>query len=311
MATAVDIFLKDDSNSPSPIQSAIVSVYDPDTMALVSQATSDSNGRAAFSLPGAADPGTSYEVRVFKLGVIFANPFMIAVLEGAGEENQFDLSGTLLTLPAATDPRVCRCTGKFSGFSNTGLPNISLRVSALVPSGTQSPKVVDGNMIASDSTVYYTDADGFVTVDLLRGGQYYVTFSGEEDAVWPITVPDRSSVNLVDLIHPVPISLTWNQDDAPSNTISVAVGEYKTVRYSALLTDYREVGTDNNLDSVIKIWNSNADVMDVAAGDALIVVFGKLAGSGYVTATIVGTLTPIVLPTPTLVVAPLSVTVTA
>lgn len=309
MATAADIYLKDDSLATLPIASAIVSVYNASTMALVAQAVSDSNGKAAFSLPGSAGVGTTYEVRVFKLGVIFANPFWISVVEPVVTTNTFDISGTVLTLPVSVDPRVCRCTGRFTGFTNTPVPNVSFRVSAFTDSGTQAPKVLDGNMVSPDTTVFHSDEDGIVSVDLIRSGKYYVTFSGEEDVIWPITIPDRSSVNLIDLIHPAPVALNWDQNAAPGNIITVQVGQVVVVDYTVTMSDYSEVSIGRNVDKVIDIWNTTPDFMEVAAGDALIAVKGISPGSGQVSASVSPNLTPIRLPTPTLVCPLLNVTI--
>lgn len=310
MAVSVDVFVKDDSLANAPIQSVILAVYDLPAMTLAAMAVSDVNGKAAFLLPGSASPGTEYEIRMYKPGVMFSNPFRIQVVEPVITTNKFDVQGTLLTLPVSTDPRVCRCTGRFVGLGNSPIPNVSFRVSSLVDSGTQTPKVVDGNMVSPDTVVYTSDSDGTVSIDLQRTGQYYVTFSGEEDVVWPITVPDRSSVNLIDLIHPMPVQLKWDATDAPGNSATVQAGQFKEVKYTVVMSDYREIGSGNGLSTVIQIMNNDPTVMDVAAGDALIVIFGKESGSGSVTAELTSTLTPVTVPAPVLTLTDLAVTVT-
>src|SRR4051812_24515311 len=124
MATPVNIFIKDNTVSTLPIAGVIANVYNPSTLALIASATSDGSGRAAFSLPGSTSPGITYEVRFFKLGVIFANPKTIQVIEPVVTNNDFDMAGTLLTLEVASDPRCCRCTGRFLDYSNRPLSNI-------------------------------------------------------------------------------------------------------------------------------------------------------------------------------------------
>ena len=225
----VDVYVSDNSVSPVPISDAVVNIFDPITFALLGTALTDDTGRAAFTLFGSPTPGTAYEVRAFKVGVIFANPFAISVLNPLAphQSNRFDISGTLLTLPVSTDPACCRCTGRFFDQQNRPMANRTVRIiSVPLPldqsgSGPErhntkwptprwpTPKVAFGNMVASEAIEVKTDPTGSVSVNLLQGGKYDVCFAGEEDVVWPITVPARTSVNLIDLIHPQPVTLTW------------------------------------------------------------------------------------------------------
>ena len=309
MAAPVDIFVGDDTPSNLPIQSVELQVLNSTTLSLVASATTGVDGRAAFLLPGSFGAGTTYEVRAYKLGVVFSNPFLIAVVEPPVTTNKFDLLGTKLDLPVATDPRCCRCTGRFMDFRNIPIRNVSFRVSALNTSGTQTPKVVDGNLVSPDTMIFSSDSDGYVSLDLLRSGQYYVTFSGEEDVNWLIYVPDRPSVNLIDLIHPYPVSLAWDPTVAPANSVSVQVGSYILVGYSITMSDYRVVSSGGNTQQVIKIWNSDPAVGDVGSGDATVGVRGLSAGSLTITCSIAETLAPYRVPFPELLYTPLSVTV--
>lgn len=309
MAVPVDIFVLDDSLAQLPIQSVVVQVLNPSTYAIVASGTTGVDGRAAFTLPGAASPGTEYEVRAFKLGVIFSNPFKIAVVDPVVTTNKFDLAGTKLDLPVATDPRCCRCTGRFMDFRNLPIPNVSFRVSAINTSGKQTPKVVDGNIISPDTMLFSSDKDGYVSLDLVRSGQYYVTFSGEEDVNWLIYVPDRASVNLIDLIHPYPVSLSWDQTDAPGNSVSVQISQVKTVRYALTMSDYRVVDEGGNTQEVVQVWNSNPDIASVGAGDSMIGLKGVSSGTVSVTATLKEVLSPYRVPFPVLSYTPLSVSV--
>lgn len=309
MTVSVDVYTKDDTLANDPIESVVVSVYDTTTFSLVAQAISDVTGRAAFSLPGSVGVGTSYEVRAFKLGVIFANPFLIGVVEPVVTTNKFDITGTLLTLPVATDSRLCRCTGKFTSFANTPVADLSFRISAQANSGSQVPKMLDGAMVSPDTSVFRSDEDGIVSVDLIRTGKYFVSFSGEEDVVWPITIPDRSSVNLIDLIHPAPSVLTWDPTDAPSNAVTVQVGQTVLIKYTVTLTDYRTLTTGDSLQTVIDISNSAPSTMEVGAGDAVVAVRGLVPGSGQVLAAVNPNFTPVLLPFPSLSYTALTVTV--
>jgi hypothetical protein len=105
MAIAVDIIISDTELVPQPIEGVIVQVYDYVLGDLIAQATSDDTGTAAFLLPGAAAPSPlPYEVRFFKLGVLFNNPMAIAVEEplSGTDTNNFTVSGQLTSVVSQT-----------------------------------------------------------------------------------------------------------------------------------------------------------------------------------------------------------------
>ena len=308
MPVPVDIYVNDDSPLPSPISGVFVSVLDPSTFAVIATATTDGTGRAAFSIDGSVTPGTPYEVRFFKLGVRFANPMQILVEDPPVTTNKFDMSGTLLELPAATDPRVCRCTGRFMSFSNTPIAGATVRFMAKAESGYQVPKVVDGNLISAEAYATKTDADGYVSLDLLRGALYYITFSGEDDVVWNICVPDRASANLIELIHPAPVSLAWDPTEAPGNAVSVQVGETKFIPFLITYSDYEETGTGAT--KWLRFINPDDALMDVGYGDGNLVITGKAVGSGNITTEMLPDLKPVRVPEYNIYVPPLVVTIT-
>jgi hypothetical protein len=261
---AADIFVVDTTLSPQPIVGVVVNLYDPaNQYAFVATATTDSTGKAAFLVPGSGAPGYSYEVRFFKLGVIFTSPFSIQVIDPltGSETNQFNAAGTLLTLETATDPRNCRCTGRFMDQSNQPIEGLQLYVGADMP--FQNPKVVDGNMIASSDTCYTTDCSGYVKIDLLRTGVFWVRFAGDESETWRITVPNQSSVNLNDLIHPQPAVLTYNSEDAPSNTLNLTVGQTADVAMSLLFTNFQTL--TSQITEYLQFTPSETGIVDFSA----------------------------------------------
>lgn len=308
MPVPVDIFVADNSPSPAPISGVFVSVLDPATFAVVATSTTDGSGRAAFSLPGSATPGTPYEVRFFKLGVVFQNPMGIKVLDPVATTNKFDMSGTLLVLPTATDPRVCRCTGRFMSFSNTPIAGAVVRFMAKAQSGTQTPKIVDGNLVSAEALATKTDADGLVSLDLYRSAEYYITFSGEDDVVWNILVPDRSAANLIELIHPQPVLLKWDQAVAPGNAVSVPVGTTLLVPYTLVYSDYEETAEGSM--KWITFINSDDALASVGFSTGAVAVEGLAAGVMNVTTEMLPNLLPVRVPPYSIVAPPLVVTVT-
>lgn len=299
---AVNIMVKDSTPSRLPIVSAVVSILNPVTYAVIAQATTDIDGMAGFMLPG-GDPEIEYEVRAYKMGVLF-QPSTIEVPE---ENSQYDMTGVVTTLPVSVDPRTCRCTGRFIGLNNRPLAGVSVRVFPCMEPFARNPKVVDGNVVSSTALDLQTDGDGLVSVDLIRTGRYYVTFSGEEDTTWEILVPDQPSVNLIDLIHPQPVSLEWNQTDAPGNEVTVAVGEEKTVRYSVTFSNY-EV-----LDTKVKQWlrmdNADNDVVGPALAEGILYITGVSTGTSEINTYPADNLLPLRVPTYSLDAPTLLVTV--
>ncbi len=319
---AVDIYALDTELIPQPIAGVVLNVYDTNGV-LQGSATTDVNGLGAFLLTGAASPtGVTYEVRAFKLGVIFSNPSQIVVFDPLPPLtfNNFNITGTLLTLDVATDPTLCRCTGRLMDFGNQPVKHALIRIAANVAlyhedprngQGLQNPKIVNGNLISPDAQDYYTDENGFVKIDLFRTGHYWVQFSGEIDAVWNILVPDRSSVNLIDLMFPQPVSVTWDPTIAPGNAVVIHVGELLAVPFTALFSDF-----ETNPPSLGKWIEFSQDVPGIGSlgflttpGNQKVYLTGLQPGTFNVTPELLPCLTPYRVPTYSLVETPLAVTV--
>lgn len=254
MAVNVNLTITDNQVAPAPIAGVVVNVYDPAAgYAFVASSTSDGSGLAAFLLPGNLTPGRLYELRFYKMGVILPNPVSVQVIEpqNTPTTNNFAVQATGIpsAMPVASDPRLCRCTGSFLNFQNRPVSKMLVRVWSNPEAGFESPKVIDGNMIAAESFETYTDVNGKVSFDLPRGGQYSLMYAGEEETIWNIQVPDRGSINLIDLIHPAPVSLTWDPSIAPANAVVLAVGQTVNVPFSVLFTDFEtNVALDKWLD---------------------------------------------------------------
>lgn len=311
MAIAVNIFVKDTQPSPQPIEGVVVNVYDPVTLLLVAAGTSDSSGLVTLLLDG-TDIGTMYELRSFKSTVLFDNPKRIEVVDplGSGQTNDFDISGTLTTLPVATDPSMCRCTGQFVDFSGRPIVGATVRILQIMESGFQSPKVLNSNMVSASSMTLQTDTNGKVSLDLIRKGQFNVSFSGEDEVVWNIIVPDRSSVNLIDLIHPQPVLFVWDSSDAPSNAVSVALEESKQIHFTVTFSDYEVLS--KNLSKYLEFTNSDGTKAEViySDGEGIVTVRGVASGSCSVTVALKPEIRPFRIPDYSLTSSALAVTVT-
>lgn len=312
MAVPVDIYVKDESPMPVSLAGVEVGIFDPGTHNLVASATTDADGLAAFSLPGAVTPGASYEVRFFKLGINFHGLKTIQVVDPVqvGEPNKFDHTGTDSNiLPLSGSPLLCRCTGVFVDFTGQPIANKTVRIMARAENLCEVPKVWDGRMVPSDELELRTDSSGRISVNLLRTGKYFVTFGGDDDTVWSIIVPDQYSVDLIALIHPFPVVWDWDDTDAPSDAVTIAVNETKDIDFLVTFSDYEQ--KNKNLDIIFEIDNSDTTkIAAVYVSDAgKIQIRGVSAGVAAITPKLKPGLLPNRWPIPTPTLPVLNITV--
>jgi len=291
MAVPVNVYVEDDSATPAPIEGAVVGAFDPTTFQQVGMGSTDADGRASLLLPG----GT-YELRFFKAGFLFAMPQTAVVNEPELPEapNGFTVAATPVgVFGVPLDPRVCRCIGRFINFRNQPVANAMVRISAESELLLRAPKVVDSAMVSSSAVELRTDANGFVSVDLLRTGKYWITYSGEEDELWTIVVPDRSTANLIELIHPEPTALTFG---LPS-PVAVTIGQFVEVPVEVAFSDFQTHSAD--LGNLIQFDASDSLLADVSfrTSDGVLVILGKATGTFEITASIRPDLYPLRLPT--------------
>jgi hypothetical protein len=302
MALPVDIYVTTDDALPVPVPGAVVGLYDPTTFAEIGVSVADVHGRVSFL----AIAEGNYEVRSFLLGYRFRNPTLIAVTDPG--PNIFTQLCTSLALSAAVDPLMCRCTGRFMNLGNQPISGLSVRVLAKAEKDTQTPKIVNGNVVSAEIALGLTNADGEVVFDLPRFGEFYVTYSGDEDNVFYIHVPDRPSANLTDLMFPVPVLLVWNQDDAPSNNVSLPAGTKKTVHWKLTYSDFEELSEGLGW---MQFTDMNPDVVIIRAGEGVMELSGLSPGSTVLTGVTV--IPPEAIPrrpVPVIQIPSLSITVT-
>ena len=309
MAVAADLYITDDTLTLTPLEGVVVNIYDS-VSTFVSSGTSGVDGHVALLLPAGI-----YEARAFKLGVVFSNPFRFEVLDPlpVGGTNTFDIEGAVTDLlPVAIDPRLCRCSGRFIGFSNDPKANVLVRISSKAEAGTQVPKLVDGNLVCVQDLSIRTDSNGYLFLDLLRTGEYYLMFAGEDEVAWNFKVPDRSSVNLVDLLFPQPVRLNWDQVVAPGNAVSVQVGQTVEVPLSVMFSDYLERA--EGIWKVVTLDNSNPEVVNTAVSannsKSTLTVVGVVVGTSSISASVIPGSIPDRVPAVTGILPALSVTVT-
>src|SRR6267154_2472031 len=304
MAVPVDIFVKDESPAPVVMPGVEVGIYDVGTHNFVAGATTDVNGKASFSLVGSVTPGTSYEARFYKLGVNFHGLRLIQILDPptSGNPNKFDHTGADTNLlPVSGSPYTCRCTGVFVNLSGQPLANRTVRFVAQANDIDKKPKVwnTPSRMVAPDTLEVKTDVNGRVSVDLGRTGLFWVTFAGDDDTVWSVTVPDESAANLIDLIHPFPLLWDWDDTIAPGDAVSVAVGALVEVPINVFFSDFTERGTF--LETFFDVMNSDGSKVEstYVSDRGVLVLQGVAPGATTQTPTLKTGLVPNRWPVPT------------
>lgn len=300
MAVPVNVFVTSDAAIPAPLPGVSVMVLTAGTV-VAGAALTDADGMAAFSLPGG-----DYEVRFFKLGVVFQNPFSISVLEPATSPNGFEATGTVIdAFGVPSDQRLCRCVGRFVNYANQPQNDVLIRVVVDEDLSTKMPKLVDNNMVAPSSMEFHTDRHGYAVLDLIRGGEFYMSVAGEEDQLWAFKVPDRPSASLLDLIHARPVSVAYG-DLAPT----VAVGSAIDVSAVVSWTDFRDRPGDVN--AYLRFMISDPTLAEVAynSSQSVLNIRGLMPGSFTITAEPVKDTFPHVVPDTTISAPVVNVTIT-
>lgn len=291
----VNVIVASDEAVPAPLPGVVVTVVSTSPYQAIARATSDSLGIAGFDLPDGL-----YELRAYKRGVFF-QPFRIAV-EGDGA---YDMAGRLQTTPSSEDPRICRVSGRFVNLGNRPMGGVTLLITGKGETGYSDPKVVDSQMVVGQGMYLKTNADGFATADLFRGGEFFLTFSGDDDTVWNFKVPDRDTANLIDLIHPQPLSATWGVDD---NAVELVVGGTVQVPINVFFSDFQT--RTSGVASWLDLSSSDPAVIAVDIIQDQLLVKALAAGSAVVSLSAKSGIFPARVPAYSLSSQPLQVTIT-
>jgi|PlaIllAssembly_1097288.scaffolds.fasta_scaffold00866_3 hypothetical protein len=259
----------------------LVRVYDS-TDVFVTQALTSLHGSEAyaeFGLDGVADPGTQYTIRLSKTQVAFdglegtesESPQTIFVISPPTTPNYFDTKGRIFSRPAASDPSMCRCSGFFRDLAGRPLSGLTLRFMNL-----NIPTIVDGSAILGSYVSGNTDVDGYFVIDLFRGGEYRVALESLEfPEMREILVPDLASTNLVSVLFPVVMHVTYDPDPV-ATTVDDYVDVVLTVTDSAgnelSLTDedVTFVSTDTSVATIIIISETELRVYGAGVGTTTI-----------------------------------------
>lgn len=256
----VDVVVADSVGAPVP--DVLVKVYDPTGATFFTQGITDADGKASFLLET-----LEYSMRFYKYQVGFSQPQLFEVL-AAPEANVFDVLAEPFTLPIATDPRLCRCSGFFRDM--TGAPSRWLDMH-IIPEF--DPILLEGAAIVTGERHIRTDENGYVQVDLIRGGNYWVNLEamGADYLRRLCQVPDAASANFPDMLFPRVGEISFDPDD-----ISVAVDgsiEVTPVVYDSVGRPLVGISSD-------VVWSiEDPSIASLSVGTNKLTITGLAAGS--------------------------------
>jgi hypothetical protein len=286
----VDVHVEDELGNPVP--DVLVKVYDEAGAVFFTQAITGTDGKASFLLETLI-----YSMRFYKFQVGFIQPLHFEVL-AAPETNVFDVPAEPFELPLATDPRLCRCSGFFRDM--TGAPSRWLDMH-IIPEF--DPILLEGAAIVTGERHIRTDENGYVQVDLIRGGNYWVNLEamGADYLRRLCQVPDAASANFPDMLFPRVGEVVFDPAD-----IAVAVDGVLEVTP----TVYDSVGRPLvGINSDVAWSIEDPSVASLSIGPDKLTVTGRAVGSTNILAERIDT-SIIVIPNTPIVGVPKSVVVT-
>lgn len=298
----------DDAVPENPLEGTVIRVFSADGGTFTTQGTTDEDGELVLELEDA----TTYWVRFFKIGYAFASTLLIEVDSG-GTSNIFDVVGENLTvLSPSTVPILCKASGY---VCNPALqPKAGVVITFTL---TGKPRVASGMVMVLQDLIVESDEDGWVEVELVRGGVYDCVVAGQDDTVNRVVVPDRSSVSLTELIWPYVVSLNYEYEGTPITDLTLEVGE--SIDLDAYILLSNGLRTPYDLD-VTNEFRDVGDYVTLTISDAAVVVLTLIrgvltveageAGEADITAEAIGAYVTDRLPEPVSVLPTLHVIVT-
>lgn len=226
----------------APVEGVYVALYTTNGTKL----TADFTGADGIVALGERAAGT-YEVFLTTgAGQVSESGNRLSITVDAEATNLFDVIINTSGLPTSTNSSFCRCSGYLVDMFGRPLSGAVLVFSALeLPTMLYNDGVP--TVIASSPKTLHTDAQGYLAVDLVRGGKYTVVMTGFDNVSWAFDVPDQLSSSLPFVLFPLVEFVEYTVDgnvlvprDAP--TLSITLGEEKSVSvrtyfYSGIVKD--------------------------------------------------------------------------
>jgi len=268
---SVDIHVVSKAPSKDPVEGFLVRVFDEVNAVFYDQGTTDSEGKAGFTL----FIGT-YSLRFYKFGAHVDQPLLIEVkVPTVGDPliNAFTVGATTFEHPIANDARLCRASGYFRDVTGAPQPNLDIHLI-----GQFEPILLEGSAILGERRSLRTDKNGFACVDLIRCARYTATLQGMEDTQRVLEVPDLPSVNLPDLLFPVVAQVTLT----PPGPYAMRVGDSLTI--VPVVSTSSDVPLEGSAIADVMWSSSDYSVIGVGLTATEIVITAKAKGSAQLLA---------------------------
>jgi len=267
----VDVYVLSSAPDNAPIAGAVVHVYSTDGALFYTRGETDESGKASFLLST-----QSYSLRFFKQHTQFTQPQLMEVVgppaPAVPSSNVFNVYCEVLSVPVASDPRLCRASGFFRDVSGSPKRNLDIHFIARF-----DPILLDGDGVVTERQTIRTDDNGFAQIDLIRFGNYCAMIQDREDLLRAVSVPNQASVNLPDLLFPRVKTVTLD----PSGPYSLYVEDSIEVTPTVVTTDGRELdgaaiadvlwsSSDTGV-ATVAVSGDNLVITAVGAGEASVV----------------------------------------
>lgn len=271
----VDVVVQSNDVVPVLLDGVVVRVYDATGATLITEATTGvgaPSGHVQFLLNG-TDPATNYTLRFFKSGASFVQPKTIDIYSPASSAptgtNNFKVTATLLTQPVAVNPRMCRVSGYIQNPVGQAWRGITIQFIRVF-----EPLVVDQTTgVIGERVAVHTDSSGYIEVDLFRGCTYDVLIAGHENVLRTVHVPDRSSVNLMSLLFPTVVAVSYD----PAPPWSITVGTTLTVAPSLQASNFQIL--EGTATDDVRYVPGNDAVVSLRTDGTLLYITGVAAGT--------------------------------
>lgn len=292
MAEDVTIYVTDAFPAGNPISGVYVGIHNSATKVLVQSGLSDASGMVLFPAVDETLNSGVYELRIapnIPGEVVGGSVKSITVLAAPVSplSNIFDVTVTPEGYTSAPNPRLCRCQGYFVDSTGKARKNLSLSFSEYDLRELEyiASATIDVKGVVPSKIVAVTDANGYMAIDLYRGGCYLLYMEGFESQGRVIKIPDLPSANIADIVFPTVGTVEYYDTSVkilPVNapTTTVATGADKTLDVEVLLRS----GVITEGDQVTFV-SSNTAVATVgySASDKQLVITGVAAGSANIT----------------------------
>ena len=207
----------------TPLDAVVVRVYNESGDTFITEGDTDETGEVILLL----EDMTTFWVRFFKVGFKFATRLRITA-DSTATSNTFDVVGEDLTeLPPSAVPELCRASGWVLNAAGAPTPGAMFSFNA-----TDLPKIIGGRAVVRSKVITVSDKDGYVEVELARGGVYDAVVEGSEDQVVRVKVPEQGAVNITDLVWPFVAVAEFN----PAGSINLSVDEEIEVDLTVILS---------------------------------------------------------------------------